>query len=157
MSERASPLLAVGPVVDRSGRITGVGRLIFVSCGLVGMSLGFALIKPDQAEPFVLGLLAILAVIGLVALLAGAIGIIRFTIRSEGDDLGKALLDAMGEGVLITDREGRIVFANRAYADLTGPPGGAALRSGEGAFAGNAEATEAIYRITQTLREGHAS
>src|SRR4051794_5113546 len=157
MSERSSPVIGVAPVADRSGRITGVGRLIFVSFGLVGISLGFTLMKPDQAEPFVLGLLAILAVIGLVALLAGAIGIIRFSIRTESDDLGKALLDATGEGVLISDREGRIVFANRAYAELTGAPDAQDLRSVERAFAGNAEAAEAIYRITQTLREGNAS
>jgi two-component system cell cycle sensor histidine kinase/response regulator CckA len=157
MSERASPLLAVGPVVDRSGRITGVGRLFFVSCGLVGMSLGFALIKPDQAEPFVLGLLAILAVVGLVGLLAAAIGIVRFSVRGEGDELGRALLDATGEGVLITDRDARIVYANRAYADLTGAADQANLRSVERAFAGNAEAAEAIYRITQRLRQGVGS
>src|SRR5438874_7164546 len=154
MSDRASPLLGVGPVVDRSGRITGVGRLVFVSCGLVGMSLGFALIKPDQAEPFVLGLLAILAVVGLVALLAGAVGIVRFSVRNESDELGRALLDATGEGVLIADRDGRIVYANRAYADLTGAADRKNLRSVERAFAGNGEAAEAIYRITQRLREG---
>src|SRR5262245_23534045 len=107
MSDRASPLLGVGPVADRSGRITGVGRLVFIAGGLVGMWLGFALIKPEQAEPFVLGLLAILAVVGLVALLAGAIGIVRFTVRNESDELGRALLDATGEGVLIADRDGR--------------------------------------------------
>ena len=97
MSDRATPSLPTGPVTDRSGRITGVGRLIFVSFGLVGISLGFVLIKPTQAEPFVIGLLAVLAVVGLVALLAGAIGIVRFSVKTEGEDLGRALLEATGE------------------------------------------------------------
>jgi two-component system cell cycle sensor histidine kinase/response regulator CckA len=157
MSDRASPLLGVGPVIDRSGRITGFGRLLGLALGLVGVSIGFALIKPDQAQPFVLGLLALMAVVGVAALLAGAVGIIRFSIRAEGDELGKALLDATGEGVLITDRETRIVFANRAYGDLTGAADQQDLRSVERAFAGNAEAAEAIYRIAQRLREGVGS
>ncbi len=157
MSDRASPLLGVGPVIDRSGRITGFGKLLGLALGLVGVSIGLALMRPEQAQPFVMGLLGVLAVVGIAALLAGAVGILRFSMRGEGDELGKSLLEATGEGVLIADRETRIVYANRAYADLTGAASQDDIRSVERAFAGNAEAGEAIYRIAQKLRDGVAT
>jgi two-component system cell cycle sensor histidine kinase/response regulator CckA len=154
MTDRASPLLGLGPVADRSARMTGIGRLIVLAFGLVGLSLGLLLFRPASAEPFVLGVLALLAVVGVVALLAGAIGLIRFTVGIQVEELGRALLDATGEGVLITDRAGRIVYANRAYAELTAAPDSDDVRSVDRSFAGNVEASEAIYRIAQQLREG---
>ena len=131
MSDRATQPVRAEPLVDRPDRITGTGRLIVLAFGLVGVSIGLTLMSPDRAQPFVLGLLAILAVIGVITLLAGAIGLVRFGGRGTGDDLGKMFIDAMGEGVLITGRDGGIVYANRAYADLIG-----ATRGQRGARAG---------------------
>ena len=157
MSDRANPSLRAGPVADRSERISGVGRLIVVSFALVGVAIGFALIKPGRAEPLIVGVLGLFAVVGVVTVLASAIGVVRFGGRWQADDLGRALLDATGEGVLISDRNGHIVYANRTYADITGADSAREVRSVERAFSGNAEAGEAIYRIAQTLRDGHAA
>ncbi len=68
MNERAKDTVRADPVIDRSGGITGAGRLIILAFGLVGIAIGFALVEREQAEPFVLGLLGILAVIGVVSL-----------------------------------------------------------------------------------------
>ena len=62
----------------------------------------------------------------------------------------------MNEGILILDRDGRIVYANRAYADLIGASGSSEVHSVEHAFSGNADAAEAIYRVAQKIREGGA-
>ncbi|MCR4281873.1 MAG: PAS domain-containing protein [Bauldia sp.] len=154
MSERVNQSARVEPVIDRTERISGVGRLIVLSFGLVGISFGFLLIDPGRAEPFLLGLLGILAVIGVATLFASAIGIVRLTGRGQDDNVGKAIVDAMGEGVMLIDSAGRIVYANRAYADLIGAKTEREVHSVERAFSGNPDATEAIYRIVQTLREG---
>ncbi len=156
MSDRATPSTQPEPLVDRPGRISGTGRLIILAFGLVGVSIGLTLMSPADAQPFVLGLLAVLAVIGVVTLLASAIGLVRFGGRGAGDDLGKMFMGAMGEGVLITSREGGIVYANRAYADLIGASEGGEARALERVMVGNPEAAEALYRMTQELREGHA-
>jgi two-component system cell cycle sensor histidine kinase/response regulator CckA len=142
------------PVVDRAARLGGVGRLLILAFGLVGVSIGFLLIEPGRAQPFVLGLLGILAVVGVVTLLASAIGLVRFTGRGAGDELGKAFVDAAGEGIVVADHAGRIVYANRAYADLIGAGDKGEVWSVERAFAGNADATEAIYRIARQLGLG---
>ncbi len=154
MSDRASHTVSPEPLVDRPGRITGAGRLIILAFGLVGVSLGLTLMPPNQAQPFVLGLLAVLAVIGVVTLLAGAIGLVRFGGRSINDEFGKMFMGAMGEGVLITRRDGGIVYANHAYADLIGATEASEARTLERVMVGSPEAAEALYRIAQELREG---
>jgi two-component system cell cycle sensor histidine kinase/response regulator CckA len=120
MSDRANPSPRIEPVIDRTERIGGAGRLIVLAFGLVGVSIGFALIEPERALPFVLALLGLLAVVGVVTLFASAIGLIRVAGRGNDDSVGKAFVDAMGEGVLITERDGRILYANSAYAQLIG-------------------------------------
>ncbi len=157
MSDRATHTVRPEPLVDRPGRITGTGRLIVLAFGLVGVSIGLTLISPDDAQPFVLGLLAILAVIGVITLLASAIGLVRFGGRGTTDDLGKLFMGALGEGVLITSRDGGIIYANRAYADLIGATEASEARALERVMVGNPEAAEALYRMTQELREGRAA
>ncbi len=154
MSDRATQPVRAEPLVDRANRISGTGRLVILAFGLVGVSIGLTLMSPDRAQPFVLGLLAILAVIGVITLLASAIGLVRFGGRAPNDDLGKMFTDAMAEGVLITSRDGGIVYANRAYADLIGATEASEARALERVMVGNPEAAEALYRITQELREG---
>ncbi len=157
MSHGAKAEPQAEPVVDRAERIGGAGRLIILAFGLVGVAFGFAFIDKTRAEPFILGLLAILAVIGVITLFAGAIGLIRFGGRGQGSDLSKAFLDATGDGVMVTDREGRIVYANRAYANLTGAETERDILTVERAFGAVTSASEAIYTLAQAVREGDAA
>jgi two-component system cell cycle sensor histidine kinase/response regulator CckA len=154
MSERVNQPARIEPVIDRTERISGVGRLIVLSFGLVGISFGFLLIDPARAQPFLLGLLGILAVVGVVTLFAAAIGLVRIAGRGQDDSISKTFVDAMAEGILLADHDGRIVYSNPAYAALIGAETERDLHSVDRAFSGNPDATEAIYRITQKLREG---
>ena len=154
MSDRATTSLRTDPVIDRTTRISGVGRLIVLSCGLVGISIGFSLIEPGHAAPFIFGLLIVLSAIGVVTLLAGAVGIIRPVGRGQDESVSRTFIDAMSEGILLADSRGRIVYANRAYAELMGTASERDVPSVDRAFSGNADATEAIYRIAQALRGG---
>jgi len=156
MSERAGESVPLDPIVDRSERLTGVGRLLVLACGLIGAALAFAVIRRDAAEPFVLGLLGILAVVGVFTLFAGAIGLLRFAGRGQSNALSSIFMDALGEGVVVTDRDGRILYANRAYADLIGAEAERDVRTVERVFAADPLASEAIYRLTRALREGSA-
>src|ERR1700690_2325340 len=145
MSERATHPIRTEPVIDRGAPVTGAGRLIILACSLVGVSIGFAIISPERSQPFILGLLAILAIIGVVTLFASAAGLIRIGNRPNDESFGKAAADSMEEGVLIADGKGRIVYANRAYGELTGAKSSRDIPSVERAFSGTADATEAIY------------
>jgi two-component system cell cycle sensor histidine kinase/response regulator CckA len=157
MTERGKSPVPVDPIIDRSERLTGVGRLIVLAFGLVGAAVAFALMKPDSAQPFVLGLLGLLAVVGVFTLFAGAIGLIRIAGRGHHSDLARQLVDAAGEGVVVTDREGRLLYANRAYAGLIGAEDKRDIRSVERVFVADPEASEAIYRLAQGVRDGKAA
>jgi two-component system cell cycle sensor histidine kinase/response regulator CckA len=157
MSDRFGEAARTEPVIDRSERLTGAGRLLVLACGLVGAAVAFAFVSPSQSQPFVLGLLGILAVVGVFTLFSAAIGLLRFGGRNHGNDLSHIFMNTMGEGVLVADREGRIVYANRTYADLIGAESDRDVRTVERVFAVDPSASEAIYRLSQALREGRAS
>src|SRR5690606_16868546 len=106
---------------------------------------------------FILGLLGILAIIGVFTLFASAIGLLRIAGRGQGNELSRVFMDALGEGVLVAERDGRIVYANRAYGDLIGAESERDLRAVERAFSSDPSASEAIYRLTQALREGRSA
>ncbi|HET7716746.1 MAG TPA: response regulator, partial [Bauldia sp.] len=122
--------------------------------GLVGVAIGFALVDGEGTEPLMLGLLAILAIVGVAMLLLLALGVIRFGGRKTGTDVARGYLDTLAEGVLIADGTGRIVYANRAYANLTGASTGAEIRPVERLFAGDPKGAEAVYRLAQAARDG---
>ncbi len=157
MNERTKDTVRPDPVIDRSGGINAAGRLTILAFGIVGLAVGFALIERQRAEPFVLGILGVLAVIGVVCMFAGAIGLIRFGGRGQSVDITRNFLDSMNEGVVITDPANRILYANRAYADLIGVTDAREVRAVDGVFAGHPSSAEAIHRITRKLREGVAA
>src|SRR5690606_24850671 len=131
----------------------GIGRLLVLACCLVGAALAFALLPPEAAEPFVFALLGLLAVVGVFTLFAAAIGLMRFSGRSPRDELGRGFIDSMADGLVITDRDGRILYANAAYADLIGADEAKDVRVVERVFSADQAASEAIYRLSQSIRD----
>ena len=142
------------PAVDRTGRPANVFLVVLLSLSLVGASVALAVMQRDQAEPYVLALLGVLAAIGVVSLFAAAIGLVRIGGRTERDPLARDFLDTMMEGVLITDPSNRIMYANRAYADLTGSDRSGIVRGIERVFSADPDAAEAVFRLTQAARDG---
>ena len=57
--------------------------LLLVAGGIVAAAIALMSIGHAQAQPYILGLLALLAMVGLINLFAFAAGIIRFADRSD--------------------------------------------------------------------------
>ncbi|AXS41197.1 response regulator [Breoghania sp. L-A4] len=140
------------PVIDRSERSGSIGLLVLLGLGLVAAAGGLAFMSREQAEPYVLGLLGLLAVVGVFCLFAAAIGLLRFASRQPGNPLAQAFLDSHESGALITDSSGRIIYANQAYAELTGAASAADVRAVERVFSSDPDAADAIYRLSQATR-----
>ena len=119
MSDIEAPLRYSEPVVDRPGRGGKVGFLLVVALGIAVAAVGLALLSREAAEPLVLAFLAGLAVVGIFTLFAGATGIVHLGEKAVGSDLARAFLDNMPNGILVTDLDGAIVYANQAYQDMT--------------------------------------
>jgi two-component system cell cycle sensor histidine kinase/response regulator CckA len=154
MIDRAQEMMRGAPAVDPAGQMSGVSRLVLAATTLVAVVVGVVLVQRAMSGPFLLGLLLILAAIGVIALFAWAIGLVGLTGRGQGQAMARAFVDAAPEGVLVTDRDGRIVYANRAYAALTGAASERDVRAIERLFGSDASAAEVVYRLAQSVREG---
>jgi two-component system cell cycle sensor histidine kinase/response regulator CckA len=106
------------------------------------------------AEPYILGFLAVLATVGVFSLFALASGILRLPTAEPANPLIKSLVDDAFDAVLVTDSDGRVVYANAAYLDLIDAVDGNDMRPVERVFIGDADASEAIYRLLKAAREG---
>jgi two-component system, cell cycle sensor histidine kinase and response regulator CckA len=144
--------------VDRSaGAGSGPGSIVLVllvAAILVAAAAAFMLMRGGNAEPYILGFLAVLATVGVFSLFALAAGILRLPTADAVNPLIKSLVDDAFDAVVVTDGDGRVIYANAAYLDLIDAADAHDLRPVERVFIGDADASEAIYRLLKAAREG---
>jgi two-component system cell cycle sensor histidine kinase/response regulator CckA len=148
LSKAQSPAALGG---ERRGSILLV---LLVAVVLIAAAAGFMLLGRGRAEPYILGLLAVLGMIGVFSLFATAAGILRIGGRSEGHPLAARVLDDAFDGIALTDASGRVVYANAAYCALVDAAELADVRPVERVFIGDPDVSEAVYRLLKAAREG---
>src|SRR5271154_5227259 len=107
--------------VDRSASASRTGSVILVllvAAVLVAAATGFVVLGRGNAEPYILGFLALLATVGVFSLFAFAAGILRLWAAEAPNPLIKSVIDEAVDGILVTDSEARVIYANAAYLDL---------------------------------------
>ena len=144
------------PIVDQNMRPGVITRLIIFIVVLTGSAIVFGIFRERLGDPFLLGMLGILAMIGVGFLFTAAIGFVQIAPRSTADELSKSFVDSMSQGLIVTDTKGRIIYANRAYATMTGATSAADVKTVEGLLSDTAEASPVIYRLASGLRDGQA-
>jgi two-component system cell cycle sensor histidine kinase/response regulator CckA len=142
------------PVVSRGTQPRTVGRLVLLAVALIACAVSFVVFQDRLSASIVLGLLGVLSLIGIFFLVSAVIGFVQVVPQSSADPLARAFMDSQEEGTLITDRKGRVIYANRAYADLTGATRAADVQPLEALLSRNKESAEAVYRLSNLLREG---
>jgi two-component system cell cycle sensor histidine kinase/response regulator CckA len=142
--------------VDRSASASAgsVILVLLVAGMLVAAAAGFMVLRRGAAEPYILVFLAVLATVGVFSLFALAAGILRPSAAEPANPLIKSLVDDAFDGVLVTDGDGRVIYANAAYLDLIDAADANDMRPVERVFIGDADASEAIYRLLKAAREG---
>ena len=141
-----------GETIDRSDRPGHIGLVLLLATILVGAILSLRYLGSEQAQPLILGLLAFFAMAGVFFLFAIAIGVMQFGGTTARNDVTKLMADTSGDGLIVIEDDGRVVYANKAYLDLAGSAGGD-IRAVERLFTGAPEVSEAIYRLAQAARE----
>lgn len=137
--------------------IGGSIRLVLaVALALVGAVVSLLLLGRDKADPWIIGLLTLLAVAGVFALFAYATGLLRFGVPDPRDELARRIVDTAAEGVSIVDGLGRVLYANPRYREITGALSEDEARPIERLFTSDPDASEAVYRLAQGVREGKA-
>src|SRR3977135_2953535 len=144
------PFTAHEPV-RRGGSIVLV---LLVAGGIVAVAIALMTIGRSQAQPYILGLLALLAMVGLFSLFAFAAGIIRFADRAADDPVMGRIADHAYDGLAVTDPRRHVVYFNAAYLVLTGATSAQDVRPVERVFIGNPDVSEAVFRLLKAAREG---
>ena len=135
MAEVSGPTKPVSGAIDRSERPGRVGLLLVLAGLLVGAAVGLSFVANEQAQPLILGLLALLAMAGVFCLFALAIGALQLSGQTGRDDITKAIVDASPEGAIVVEDGGPPDLRQRSlspyfrWRDLLQPEaGGARLR-----------------------------
>jgi two-component system cell cycle sensor histidine kinase/response regulator CckA len=143
--------------VDRipgSPRSGSIGLVLLVAITLVGAATGLLFVGRTYAEPYILGLLSLLASIGVFSLFALAAGILLFAGKESGNPMVKAVIDGAFDGVVVTDQNSHVLYANAAYLDLIDAADAHDVRPIERVFVGEPDVSESVYRLLKAGREG---
>ncbi|MCC2098916.1 MAG: PAS domain-containing protein, partial [Hyphomicrobiales bacterium] len=141
-------------VLDRTERSGSPGLVLIIMVILVAGLIALAFLPQRHANQLTLGLLALLAIFGIVGLLAYGVGFLQFTGQAAKNDITKFIGDTAAEGLLVTEGDTRVLYANSAYLALSGAQDAGDLRTVERLFSGTPDVSEAIYRLAQAAREG---
>ncbi|GLH79673.1 signal transduction histidine kinase [Bradyrhizobium sp. SSBR45G] len=139
---------------ERPRRSGSILLILLVAFGLVAVAIALMTIGRNQAQPYILGLLSLLATVGLFNLFAFAAGIVRFADKATDDPVMGAIADHAFDGLAVTDPRGHVVYANAAYLSMTGAAGPQEARPVERVFIGNPDVSEAVFRLLKAAREG---
>ena len=140
------------PPVDRIERtVNPLALSILVAC-LAGAVLALWLAPNAAGAAIMTWMVVILAVCGAFGLLLFAFGVLQFPTRAARFDTTKAIADSNPDGLLVTDRESRIVYANDAYRALSGARATSDLRPVERLFTGSPDVSESVYRLAQAAK-----
>src|SRR5450631_2219016 len=142
------------PAHEPARRGGSIVLVLLVAGGIVAAAVALMTIGRAQAQPYILGLLALLAMVGLFNLFAYAAGIIRFADRATDDPVKGRIADQAYDGLAVTDSRGHVVYSNAAYLALTGAAGAQDVRPVERVFIGNPDVSEAVFRLLKAAREG---
>ncbi|MCB1503288.1 MAG: PAS domain-containing protein, partial [Bauldia sp.] len=145
------------PIIKQPVGSQSVVRLIVLGLALAVLAgIIYVIGRERLGEPAVLAILGGLAGIGVFFLFSVSLGLLQLSARKHADDLYTSLVDGMDSGVVVTDKQGRIVYANRAYADLLGATDESEVVSVETLFSRRVEAADIVYRIANAVKSGEA-
>src|SRR5260221_9910498 len=135
---------AVHEPARRSGSIVLV---LLVAGGIVAVAMAVITFGRAQAQPYSLGLLALLAMVGLFNLFAFAAGIIRFADRTIDAPVKGRIADQANDGLAVTDASGHVFYSNSAYLALTGAATAQDVRPRERAFICKPDVSGSVRRL----------
>jgi two-component system cell cycle sensor histidine kinase/response regulator CckA len=142
------------PLVSRARGITGLWRVVALAAGFIVVAAAISTFGEYIPADIILIFVGLLAVVGVFCLFALTAGIFRFSPGEEARTLSKVVVDSLPFGAVVSDRDGRISYVNAQYGELGGGFADGVPVSVPRLFAGEAEASEAVYRLSRAARDG---
>ena len=145
------------PIVNNGTRPGTIFRIVMLAIALMLTAAAFIVFRDQLENEIVLGVLGILSMVGIFFLVSVIIGFVEVMPQSRSDVLARGFLDSHPDGTIVTDRKGRIIYANSVYATMTGAAKPTEIQALESLLSRNREFTEAVYRLTNSLIEGKSA
>jgi two-component system cell cycle sensor histidine kinase/response regulator CckA len=140
--------------IDRIDHGASPGSLLLLTLCLVAAICAFYFLPSGEGAKLAFWMITLLAVIGIFALLFYTFGFLLFTGQASRNDTTKVIADSSAEGLIVTDSDSRVLYANEAYMTLSSAHDASDLKVVERLFSGAPEISEAIYRLAQAARDG---
>lgn len=145
------------PFLAAIGGYRQPGRLRFILgiCAFLAVSAASFAVLPKAFSVLIAGaLLAFLAAAGVFALLALASGLLHLRRAPRRAEVTRLICDENPEALLVTDPDGTVSYANKAYLRLSNVDDWNQLRGAPQLFEGAANQSQAMYRLAQAARSG---
>ena len=142
------------PLVTRSAGGAGMWRVIGLAIVFVAIAVGFSTFGERIPPDLILLFLGLLAVIGVFCLFALAAGLFRYAPSEDKRTLSHAVVDSLSFGAVVTDRDGKISYVNAQYGLFAGGMSNGVPVGVPRLFAGQPEASEAVYRLSRAAKDG---
>jgi two-component system cell cycle sensor histidine kinase/response regulator CckA len=142
------------PLLSRPRSTAGLWRVAALAAFFILVAVLLSTMGDRIPPDLILIFLGLLAVVGVFSLFALAAGLFRFGASGDEQTLSRAVVDSLPFGALVTDREGKISYVNAHYGEFPGALNDSVPVSVPRLFAGEPEASEAIYRLARAARDG---
>ncbi|MEL7429107.1 MAG: PAS domain-containing protein, partial [Pseudomonadota bacterium] len=143
------------PIIDELRPPSGVGRFLLLGLFLFLGVAALGVLGSDRlGEPIFIAVLGVFSSVGVFFLFALALGLIQLGSAKQDGDFSKRLIGHMDPGIVVTDDNGRVVFANQSYSNLLGASDLAEISSIETIFSRHAEAADTIYKMGNAAKAG---
>ena len=145
------------PVLDAERGGAGLWRVVLLGLALVVVAVIFSLFGDRIPPELVMTFVGLLAVAGVFFLFGLAAGLFRFSAAEERRTVSHALVDSMPFGTVLADRDGKISYVNQHYGSFPGAMTNGVPVGVPRLFAGYADASEAIYRLSRAAKDGRSA
>ncbi len=145
------------PLIERARESGGLWRVVLLGVLLVVVAAGFTFFGDTIPPEVVMTFVGLLAVAGVFFLFGLAAGLFRFAGTEERRTLSHAVVDSHPSGVVISDRDGKISYVNQHYGSFPGAVTNGVPVGVPRLFAGFADASEAIYRLSRAAKDGRSA
>jgi two-component system, cell cycle sensor histidine kinase and response regulator CckA len=145
------------PLVASARGGSGLWRVVFLGVVLVGAAVAFSFFGDRIPLDLTMTFVGLLAVVGVFCLFGLAAGLFRFASGEEKRTISRAVVDSLPYGAVVADRDGKISYVNAHYGSFAGGMSNGVPVGVPRLFAGQSEASEAIYRLSRAAKDGRTA
>ncbi|WP_108396448.1 cell cycle histidine kinase CckA [Devosia submarina] len=145
------------PLLSAGRGSAGLWRVLVLGVFLVALAVVFSVFGSQISPELVMTFVGVLAVVGVFCLFALAAGLFRFANGEERRTISNAVVDSLPFGAVVADRDGKIAYVNAHYGSFSGAVTNGVPVGVPRLFAGEADASEAIYRLSRAAKDGRAA